>query len=100
LWRQHTSNITPPIVLPAVDFSTQTVIAVVLGSRPTGGYSIRIVEVLPPGAPGAPIIVRVEESSPPPGVIVTQAFTSAFHFVTIPRWDGPVRFDVLEEPLW
>jgi hypothetical protein len=92
-WQQHTGNVTPPPAPPQVDFSRETVIAVVLGTRPTGGYAVRIVAVDPPAAPGEALVVRVEDSSPPPGTIVTQALTSPFHIVTIPRWDGPVRFE-------
>jgi hypothetical protein len=99
LWSQHTSNIVPPLAAPAIDFAREMVLAVVLGTRPTGGYSIRIIGVRPPLVEGGAMVVRVAENSPPPGAIVTQALTSPFHFVTIPRWDGPVRFSVLEEPV-
>jgi hypothetical protein len=98
-WRQHTSNMIPAVEVPAVDFATRTVLAVVLGLRPTGGYAVRIVDVRSAAELGPVLVVHGEESSPPPGAIVTQALTNPFHFVTVPRWDGPVRFWVLEEPI-
>src|SRR4029453_11878773 len=39
LWRSHASAQTPP----AVDFSTDMVAAVFMGTQPTGGFSVEIV---------------------------------------------------------
>jgi hypothetical protein len=97
-WRRHAATVRPDPPAPAVDFASRTLLAVTQGERPTGGYEVRVTEVRSAADPGGELVVLVEENAPAPGTAVITALTSPFHFVTIPRWDGPVRFQVLEEP--
>lgn len=82
LWnRAHGSQLQVPPV-PEVDFGRETVVALFLGTKPTGGYSIDVEGVtLEQGE--LFIDVRVEE--PPPGAITTQALTSPWVMVRILR---------------
>lgn len=75
-----------------VSIDRYTVIAAFMGSRPTGGYSIEVSKAVE--VPGRPDRVDVELIMTSPGVncIVTQAFTSPYHVVAIPKTDKPFRF--------
>jgi hypothetical protein len=86
LWRSHM----PTEVAPAVDFSTGTVVAVFLGERPTGGFSVEITAIR---HDGNTLVVAYTETAPEPRAIVTQVVTSPFHIVKVPQHDGPVRFE-------
>ncbi|MCA8923855.1 MAG: protease complex subunit PrcB family protein [Planctomycetes bacterium] len=88
------AGLIPPGV--TVDFSRDALLVARMGMRPTGGYGIEIraVEAIPPApsVPGGPAIslttvleVQVFSRSPGPGEIVTQAFTSPYHVVKVPR---------------
>jgi hypothetical protein len=80
---------------PAVDWPTEMVVAVFLGTRSTGGYSV---EIAGARREGDALIVEYVERQPGPGSIVTQALTSPFHIAKLPRHDGPVRFEKLTTP--
>ena len=85
LWTLHAgAQKTPP-----VDFATSTVVAVFVGTRPTGGYSVAIT-----GArrEGGTLVVEYVERRPGPDAILTQALTAPFHIVKLPRHEGAVTF--------
>lgn len=90
-WNSSHSNQDPIPSLPQIDFSKETVVAVFMGGKSTGGYSIEIEKIsfkpVGSGDPGlAPmIIVNFKETSPAQGDIVTQATTSPYHIVKIPK---------------
>ena len=85
---------------PYVDFASETVIGVWLGDRPTGGYSVDILQVVPATVIGAPCdqngcpptgaIVSWVESRPGGSCAVPAAVTRPFHVVRTSRIDGPV----------
>lgn len=97
-----------------VDWNREMVIAALMGTQNTGGYSIQIkgierkqmMTILPvPGPPPSYYLeVQVERRTPPPGSIVTMALTSPFHVVklakTADRVDfvdaAPAAFDAVE----
>jgi len=81
---------------PAVDFDTQIVIAVVLGQRPNGGYSVAVDEVLTTES-GTPIQVRFTERIPGDGCPATQALTSPYVLATVETDGGEVTFEGREE---
>ena len=81
---------------PTVDFDTQIVIAVVLGQRPNGGYSVAVDEVLTTES-GTPIQVRFTERIPGDGCAVTQALTSPYVLATVETDGGEVTFEGREE---
>ncbi|MCC6158657.1 MAG: protease complex subunit PrcB family protein [Deltaproteobacteria bacterium] len=86
LWaRVHTPLASPP-PLPPVDFARQVVVGVALGSRPTGGFSVDIVGVK---RVGDRLIVRLRETQPAPGSMVTEAFTQPYALVVVDL-EGPV----------
>ena len=85
LWKEHGAR-TPP---PAVDFSKSNVVAVFLGSRPTGGYRVTITGAT---SEDGGVVVEYAERRPGRGDIVTQILTSPFHIVAIPATGGEVSF--------
>jgi uncharacterized membrane protein len=86
LWSSHAGPGSPP---PPVDFATEMVLAAFAGERPTPGHGIEIV-----GArrESASLDVNVSEVQPPRGMIAAQIIVSPFHIVTVPRYEGRVRF--------
>ena len=69
---------------PEADFATESVVILLAGSKPTGGYSVE-----PRGVrlEGRTLVVDAEIKSPPPGSIVTQAFTSPFAAIAVSTRD-------------
>jgi len=95
LWTAHAGSGTAP----AVNFSTETVIGIWIGSRNSGGYSVTIRAAVPAtilGAPDTPqgVMLDVLELQPGPGCAVTDGFTSPFHVIRLPRVDGPAIFEL------
>jgi len=86
LWREH-AGAKPA---PRVDFTTKMVVAVFLGSRPSAGYAVEIVETR---ADGAGLVVRWSERSPSPDAMTAQVITAPAHFVALPKVPGPIRFE-------
>ncbi|MBI4859291.1 MAG: protease complex subunit PrcB family protein [Candidatus Riflebacteria bacterium] len=81
----------PDSDVPRVDFTRSLVLAVSLGIKRTGGYSVRITRV--GRIPGQGIIVaRAEIVEPGPGGIVAEVVTMPGHAVVIPRTPGRVQF--------
>lgn len=82
-------SVTIPCTIPAVDFSTDMVLAVVMGQRSSGGYSIDIKEVF---SNNETLSVVVETMSPAPGDVVTLALTNPYDIVTIAKTDLTINF--------
>ena len=88
--------------LPKIDFSKETIVAVFMGGKSTGGYSISIEKIVDESIPGAKcapsakcigkVIVYYKETSPAPGDMVTQAFTQPYHIVKTQKIIGQVEF--------
>ena len=76
----HVDQSTTP-ELPAIDFESQVVVAVVLGERPTGGYDVGV-DAVTANEDGA---MRVEYTETVPGDAcgVTQALTSPYILVSV-----------------
>lgn len=89
LWRAH--NAGSPV--PKVDFSKRMVVAVFLGTRPSAGYAI---EISGTKAAGKTLVVEWREFPPKPGNLSAQVLTSPAHLVTIPTFDGEVKFHKVE----
>jgi PrcB C-terminal len=88
LWRQHS----PDAPRPQVDFRSDMVLALFLGSRPTPGYAVNIVSVT---AVGDDLIVRYRETKPPPGGVTIQVLTFPYHMVLTPQRPGRVSFGLV-----
>lgn len=85
LWGQHA----PSQKLPVVDFTKQTVAAVFLGTRNTGGHRAVVTAVT---REGADVVVTWNEEAPGAGLMVTQALTSPFQIVRFDKTTGAVKF--------
>lgn len=94
VWHQTNPGI-PPSPVPAIDFSRSMVIGAALGQRMTGGYEVRITEIV---EQAGELVVRVEQVAPPPDAMTIAALTQPFHLVQIPRSTLPVRFAWNEPP--
>lgn len=90
LWQQLTTN-TANRPKPKVDFSQKMVLAVFQGKQMTGGYTIAVTEVC---RNNTNLNVTVEHREPGEGCGVYQAITQPCQFVTVPKVQGKVNFDV------
>jgi len=99
LWNQHMLFLADPLPLPEVDFSANMVVAVFMGEARTGGYALRIYDMVDVGES---IIVKMEKIEPGPNCIVPQVLTQPYHIVQIAKTDKPITFDItttiLESP--
>jgi uncharacterized protein (DUF885 family) len=67
---------------PDISFDTRAVIVAFQGQKPTGGYGISIAEIR---RDGTDLTVRAREQAPGRNDLTTQALTSPFVAVSIPR---------------
>lgn len=94
-WRRHNTveeridGKTRPKPAPKVDFSEETVLAVTMGRRSSGGYAIRFTEIR---RKGDVVTAVFQIKSPGPEEMVTMALTSPFAVIAIPKHEGPVKF--------
>jgi len=91
-WRRLTGQ--PPATAPkGVDWFRQKVLAITLGMRQTGGYSI-FVQKIEPGR-NASTIVRAAERTPLPGQFVSQGQTAPWIMVKVDRHADNFELSVL-----
>ncbi len=83
-WNEHASVHASMPEFPEVNFSQEIVIAVFSGEKPSGGYSIEIIEI---SLAENQTTVLYEELSPRPEQLVTEALTQPFHIAKIDRID-------------
>jgi hypothetical protein len=82
LWnRAHGSQLQVP-PLPEVDFRRETVVALFMGTKPTGGYSIEVADLT---LRQNELLIDVRLNEPPEGAITTQALTSPWVMVRVLR---------------
>jgi hypothetical protein len=89
LWKEAHQNITPVPDLPFVNFASETVLGVFMGTRSTGGYSIEIDQV---NYPDGLIQAIVKTRSPEPGDMVTTALTQPYHIVRVSTSGRGIEF--------
>lgn len=89
LWNKAYGNQLNLPPLPNLDFRRESVVAFFLGTRSTGGYSIDVQNVT---LEGSEVFIDVEVNAPPPGAITTQALTSPWVMVRVPRGDIDVAW--------
>jgi hypothetical protein len=93
-WRDiHAGLPSPPPILP-VDFATSNVVALSLGARATGGYHVKVTDIL---TSTAGTTVDVTETSPGERCAVTQSFTNPYYLVRTSRLPEPVTFRLTPE---
>ncbi len=89
LWKEHAGD----RARPAIDFGRDMVVAVFLGTRPTAGYGVEVVDA---AQDGGGIVVRYRETRPQPGMMTAQVLTSPYVIVAITKAPGDVRFETVE----
>ncbi len=93
-WLDLNSRSGPWRPAPPLDFRRQMVLVAALGSRPTGGFAIRIVSV---ARNGNALVVTAVRTSPGRRCGTIQAVTEPADAVVVPRFDGPVRWRFRDE---
>jgi len=89
LWKQaHGAQLTLP-PLPEVDFRRESVVAIFIGQRPTGGYGVSVTDLL---LENNEVYLEVRLTQPSPGAMVTQALTSPWLMLRIQRPGVPVAW--------
>ncbi len=81
--RAYGSQLTVPS-LPSIDFERETLVAVFLAEKPSGGYSIDVQDV---SLEDGDIYINMQKLEPAAGLITTQALTSPWVFVRVLRGD-------------
>jgi hypothetical protein len=82
LWAEIHEGVTPQPALPPVDFSRDMLIAVATGTRPTGGFDIKVRRVT---RGGERLEVAVHETCPAPGDRVSMGLTQPVEVVRLER---------------
>jgi hypothetical protein len=103
LWDRIARTRVPRPDPPEVDFQTEVVVAVFIGERPSGGYSVEIDGLCrrpgdaaragaPPGETGggSPLHLCYTELEPPDDAMVTMALTSPYVLIAVERPVGQV----------
>ena len=75
--------------MPAIDFNTQMVVGVFLGSKPSAGYDVEVVGVR---SEGDALVVEYVQKQPGRGTMAAQILTEPYHFVAVAKHPGPIRF--------
>lgn len=82
VWSQvHATQLQPP-PLPQVDFQRETLVAIFLGQRSSGGYGVTVRRV---AVEGDELYLDTEFREPQAGAITTQALTSPWTLVRVLR---------------
>jgi hypothetical protein len=87
-WAEVMQNVASMPQLPRIDFAARSVVLVAMGERPSGGYGLELTaaEAIERG-----LRLRIDEVSPGPKCITTQALTQPVLVLSV-----PARGDVLE----
>jgi hypothetical protein len=93
LWAEIKGPVIPTQKAAKIDFQKYMLVGVFLGTRPTGGYAVAIQRVEENGQ----ITVVLRQREPQPGEVTTQALTSPYSVVAVPRSNKAVRFVVEKE---
>lgn len=88
LWQAHAGE----RPLPHIDFARDMVVGVFMGTRPTAGFAV---EIIGTRQEHGSLVVEYRETRPGRDTITAQILTSPYHLVTIPRFDGDVKFEKL-----
>lgn len=88
-WQQFRKSFTSTDApsLPTVDFSKKQVLIVFSGTKPTGGYSIKVSKVTDTNKQR---VVTIAFSTPGSNCTVTQTQTSPYEIVTVPSISLPL----------
>jgi len=75
-----------------VDFSRSTVVAVFMGSFRTGGYQIKVREIIDTGLL---VVVKVEKTYPGKGCVLPQVLTYPYHIVKVDKINKYIIFNTI-----
>jgi hypothetical protein len=89
LWQRIHAGVSPMPPMPDVDFEKEMILAAALGSRPSGGYSIRIERLR--GGDGV-LEALVSRTTPGRDCMVIAAVTAPVDLVRVPRIDQPISW--------
>ena len=90
LWAQVHTGFAPVPPLPAVDFAQHMLIAVALGTRPSGGFAVEVRGVT---SRGERLEVTVVESCPARGAMVSLSLTQPVAVVRVARLEQTLTFE-------
>jgi hypothetical protein len=90
-WKQFYSKATTTLgkKAPEIDFDKYIVILVSFGSKPTGGYSIKIEKVVDTKSERK---VYINKSIPKADMMLTQAFTNPIHAIKMKKTNKNIKF--------
>ena len=71
----------------APDFTRHMAVIIALGEKRTGGFGVEVIRIRPDRGK---LVVEYRETTPPPGMMVTQALTSPWAVVVVARSEFPV----------
>ncbi|HJY63227.1 MAG TPA: protease complex subunit PrcB family protein [Ignavibacteria bacterium] len=91
LWDEFYKDLDQLPIIPEVDFTKHSVIAVFMGVKNTGGFDIKIDKIT---SSGSKLTVSVIETSPGVNCMVTDAITKPSDFVKIDKTDKEAEFKV------
>jgi hypothetical protein len=90
LWDELHAGEQPRPAAPTVDFNRNSVVAVILGERNTGGYAVEITSII---ASNGDATVIVTERRPGRGCFVSEALTTPAHLVKTTKITGSTTFE-------
>jgi len=89
LWAEIQAGVDPQPPRPPVDFTRDMLIAVATGTRPSGGFSIKVRRV---ATRGETLEVAVLETCPAPGAMVSMGLSQPVEVVRAARLTQPLTF--------
>ena len=89
LWGEIHAVVDPQPPRPSVDFASHMLLAVATGTRPSGGFSIKVRRV---ATRADTLEVTVLETCPAPGAMVTLGLSQPVEVVRVPRLAQPPAF--------
>jgi hypothetical protein len=90
VWAEIHAGVTPEPPLPQVDFTSHMLVAVALGTRPSGGYGVKVASVT---VRGEQLLVSVVETCPARGARVITSLTQPVAVVRLPRLAQAPKFE-------
>ncbi|MBI5209380.1 MAG: protease complex subunit PrcB family protein [Elusimicrobia bacterium] len=92
LWAEHLKGSPLALAVPAADFSKETVVAVFLGLKPTGGYKVELSLQQDP-MDSSRLFVLYREVPPRTGAIVSQVVSRPFEIRKVRKVYASVVFE-------
>ena len=89
VWARIAGNASPAPDAPEIDFATEMVLVAAMGTKPTGGWSVRIDRV---ARRGNTVWAEVTSQQPGTGCVSIAALTAPVDVVIVQRTDGKVVF--------